>query len=121
MRPPKLSQPPFASAGAADAVPGDARRLPMTEVALASGFSSVRRFNDTFRNLFRRPPSALRRKGGAMLPVLRAMRARRNMARELGLSSNCHARAIWAASKPEVVARAGHRIVAARLNHRRMR
>ena len=38
-------------------------RLPMTEVALASGFSSVRRFNDTFRNLFRRPPSALRRKG----------------------------------------------------------
>jgi AraC family transcriptional regulator of adaptative response / DNA-3-methyladenine glycosylase II len=38
-------------------------RLPMTEVALASGFSSVRRFNDTFRNLFRRPPSTLRRKG----------------------------------------------------------
>ena len=38
-------------------------RLPMTEVALASGFSSVRRFNDTFRNLFRRPPSALRQKG----------------------------------------------------------
>jgi AraC family transcriptional regulator of adaptative response / DNA-3-methyladenine glycosylase II len=38
-------------------------RLPMTEVALASGFSSVRRFNDTFRNLFRRPPRALRRKG----------------------------------------------------------
>ena len=37
--------------------------LPMTEVALASGFGSVRRFNDTFRNLFRRPPSALRRKG----------------------------------------------------------
>ena len=32
-------------------------------MALASGFSSVRRFNDTFRNLFRRPPSALRRKG----------------------------------------------------------
>src|ERR1700730_15863712 len=38
-------------------------RLPMTEVALASGFGSVRRFNDTFRGLFRRPPSALRRKG----------------------------------------------------------
>src|SRR5882757_6526254 len=38
--------------------------LPMTEVALASGFGSVRRFNETFRNLFRRPPSALRRKGG---------------------------------------------------------
>jgi len=38
--------------------------LPMAEVALASGFSSVRRFNETFRDLFRRPPSALRRKGG---------------------------------------------------------
>jgi methylphosphotriester-DNA--protein-cysteine methyltransferase len=38
-------------------------RLPMTEVALASGFGSVRRFNDAFHNLFRRPPSALRRKG----------------------------------------------------------
>jgi methylphosphotriester-DNA--protein-cysteine methyltransferase len=38
--------------------------LPMAEVALASGFSSVRRFNETFRDLFGRPPSALRRKGG---------------------------------------------------------
>src|SRR5882762_8472174 len=38
--------------------------LPMAEVALASGFGSVRRFNETFRNLFRRPPSALRQKGG---------------------------------------------------------
>jgi AraC family transcriptional regulator of adaptative response / DNA-3-methyladenine glycosylase II len=36
-------------------------RLPMTEVALASGFGSVRRFNEIFRALFRRPPSALRR------------------------------------------------------------
>jgi AraC family transcriptional regulator of adaptative response / DNA-3-methyladenine glycosylase II len=35
--------------------------LPMTEVALASGFGSVRRFNETFRALFGRPPSALRR------------------------------------------------------------
>ena len=37
-------------------------RMPMTEVALAAGFGSVRRFNETFRELFRRPPSALRRK-----------------------------------------------------------
>lgn len=37
-------------------------RLPMAEVALASGFGSVRRFNETFRALFDRPPSALRRK-----------------------------------------------------------
>jgi AraC family transcriptional regulator, regulatory protein of adaptative response / DNA-3-methyladenine glycosylase II len=38
--------------------------LPMAEVALASGFGSVRRFNETFRDLFDRPPSALRRKAG---------------------------------------------------------
>ena len=40
-------------------------RLPMTEVALSAGFGSVRRFNETFRALFDRPPSALRRKGGS--------------------------------------------------------
>ncbi|WP_304165681.1 DNA-3-methyladenine glycosylase 2 family protein [Phenylobacterium aquaticum] len=40
-------------------------RLPMAEVALASGFGSVRRFNETFQQLFGRPPSALRRTGGA--------------------------------------------------------
>jgi AraC family transcriptional regulator of adaptative response / DNA-3-methyladenine glycosylase II len=34
--------------------------LPMAEVALASGFNSVRRFNETFRDLFGRPPAALR-------------------------------------------------------------
>lgn len=38
--------------------------LPMAEVALASGFGSVRRFNETFHDLFGRPPSALRRKAG---------------------------------------------------------
>lgn len=36
--------------------------LPMAEVALASGFGSVRRFNETMRALFNRPPSALRRR-----------------------------------------------------------
>jgi AraC family transcriptional regulator, regulatory protein of adaptative response / DNA-3-methyladenine glycosylase II len=36
-------------------------RLPMTEVALASGFGSVRRFNETFQALYHRPPLALRR------------------------------------------------------------
>jgi AraC family transcriptional regulator of adaptative response / DNA-3-methyladenine glycosylase II len=35
--------------------------LPMAEVALASGFGSVRRFNETFQQLFDRPPAALRR------------------------------------------------------------
>lgn len=36
--------------------------LPMSEIALAAGFGSVRRFNETFQELYARPPSALRRK-----------------------------------------------------------
>jgi AraC family transcriptional regulator, regulatory protein of adaptative response / DNA-3-methyladenine glycosylase II len=39
--------------------------LSMTEVALAAGFGSVRRFNDIFCRLYRRPPRALRRRGVA--------------------------------------------------------
>lgn len=35
--------------------------LPMAEVALASGFNSVRRFNETFLQLFGRAPATLRR------------------------------------------------------------
>jgi AraC family transcriptional regulator of adaptative response / DNA-3-methyladenine glycosylase II len=37
--------------------------LSMTEVTLAAGFGSVRRFNDTFQKLYGRPPSNLRRDG----------------------------------------------------------
>ncbi len=40
-------------------------QMPMTEVAMAAGFGSLRRFNETFRELFHRPPSALRRKNFA--------------------------------------------------------
>ncbi|MEW6269204.1 MAG: AlkA N-terminal domain-containing protein [Thermodesulfobacteriota bacterium] len=36
-------------------------RMTMTEIALAAGFGSVRRFNETFRALYRRPPRELRR------------------------------------------------------------
>src|SRR5450432_1490650 len=43
-------------------------RLPMAEIALASGFGSVRRFNETFQQLFRRPPGAIRRKLVVALP-----------------------------------------------------
>jgi len=39
-------------------------RLPMAQVALASGFGSVRRFNETFRQLYGRAPVELRRLGG---------------------------------------------------------
>jgi AraC family transcriptional regulator, regulatory protein of adaptative response / DNA-3-methyladenine glycosylase II len=35
--------------------------LPMAEVALASGYQSIRRFNEAFQALFQRPPSQLRR------------------------------------------------------------
>jgi AraC family transcriptional regulator of adaptative response / DNA-3-methyladenine glycosylase II len=42
--------------------------LSMTEVALASGFNSLRRFNEVFHDLFHRPPSSIRRKSAANLP-----------------------------------------------------
>ncbi|MGI9170038.1 MAG: DNA-3-methyladenine glycosylase 2 family protein, partial [Caulobacteraceae bacterium] len=44
-------------------------RLPMGEIALASGFGSVRRFNETFQQLYRRPPASLRRAGGEATPL----------------------------------------------------
>ncbi len=48
-------------------------RLPVTQVAFASGFSSLRRFNDAFRRRYRMPPTALRRAttdvGAAELPA----------------------------------------------------
>jgi AraC family transcriptional regulator of adaptative response / DNA-3-methyladenine glycosylase II len=39
--------------------------LPVTEVALASGFASVRRFNALFKERYRMPPSRLREARGA--------------------------------------------------------
>src|SRR3990170_3222502 len=36
-------------------------QLPMAEVALASGFGSIRRFNETFLQMFGRSPATLRR------------------------------------------------------------
>jgi AraC family transcriptional regulator of adaptative response / DNA-3-methyladenine glycosylase II len=41
-------------------------RMSMSDIALAAGFGSVRRFNEIFRDLFHRPPSALRRKTSAI-------------------------------------------------------
>ena len=37
-------------------------KLPVTEIAFASGFSSLRRFNDAFAARYRMPPSHLRKK-----------------------------------------------------------
>jgi AraC family transcriptional regulator of adaptative response / DNA-3-methyladenine glycosylase II len=39
--------------------------LPMGEIALAAGFGSIRRYNETFQQLYGRPPSALRDKRAA--------------------------------------------------------
>lgn len=44
-------------------------QLPLTEVALASGFSSLRRFNSAFVGRFKRPPSAIRREVGGAADV----------------------------------------------------
>jgi AraC family transcriptional regulator, regulatory protein of adaptative response / DNA-3-methyladenine glycosylase II len=35
--------------------------LPMAQIALASGFGSIRRFNELFQHLFKRPPTDIRR------------------------------------------------------------
>ncbi len=39
----------------------DETRLSMTEIALAAGFGSLRRFNDAFRKAYARPPHEIRR------------------------------------------------------------
>jgi AraC family transcriptional regulator, regulatory protein of adaptative response / DNA-3-methyladenine glycosylase II len=38
-------------------------RLPITQIAMAAGFGSCRRFNDAFRNTYRRAPRELRKAG----------------------------------------------------------
>ncbi len=47
-----------------------ATRWPITQIAMAAGFRSCRRFNDAFRNAYRRTPSQVRRggRGGAAEP-----------------------------------------------------
>jgi AraC family transcriptional regulator of adaptative response / DNA-3-methyladenine glycosylase II len=39
----------------------DETRLPITSIAMASGFGSIRRFNDVFRRTYRRPPREVRK------------------------------------------------------------
>jgi len=40
----------------------DQTELPITQIALASGFRSVRRFNDVFKAMYERPPRDLRKR-----------------------------------------------------------
>lgn len=42
--------------------------MPITDIAFASGFGSIRRFNEVFQQLYGRPPSALRRGAQAGQP-----------------------------------------------------
>ena len=46
----------------------DQTTLPMTEIAIASGFGSTRRFNDSFRKTYGRTPRELRRRKAVMEP-----------------------------------------------------
>lgn len=39
----------------------DATAMPMSAIAFASGFASIRRFNSAFRSVYRRSPTAVRR------------------------------------------------------------
>jgi AraC family transcriptional regulator of adaptative response/methylated-DNA-[protein]-cysteine methyltransferase len=41
--------------------------LAMTEIALAAGFRSLRRFNAVFAEIYQRPPTAIRRAGSSSL------------------------------------------------------
>jgi len=47
----------------------DETNLPITEIALAAGFGSIRRFNDTFQRTYRRAPRELRRQRRGGLAV----------------------------------------------------
>ncbi len=50
----------------------DGSDLPMTQVALAAGYGSVRRFNDAIRSSWGRSPRTLRSRRGARAEALRA-------------------------------------------------
>jgi AraC family transcriptional regulator of adaptative response/methylated-DNA-[protein]-cysteine methyltransferase len=47
----------------------DRTDLPLSEIALAAGFNSVRRFNDAFRTIYKRPPSSFRRSSAQGMAV----------------------------------------------------
>ena len=50
--------------------------LPMSDVAAAAGFGSLRRFNALLRRTFGRPPSSLRRRGGPAPATARGVELR---------------------------------------------
>lgn len=54
----------------------DQTNLPMSDIALASGFGSVRRFNDAFRKTYGRTPRELRRNSDVALDEASALSVR---------------------------------------------
>ena len=50
----------------------DQTDLPLTDIAVAAGYGSVRRFNDAFRKTYGRPPRELRRHGREERPLIRS-------------------------------------------------
>jgi AraC family transcriptional regulator of adaptative response / DNA-3-methyladenine glycosylase II len=53
----------------------DATDLSMAEIALRAGFGSLRRFNAVFAEIYRRPPTAIRRRGGSLVGVPQSLLA----------------------------------------------
>jgi AraC family transcriptional regulator, regulatory protein of adaptative response / methylated-DNA-[protein]-cysteine methyltransferase len=61
----------------------DTTALSMSAIAFASGFASIRRFNAAFRAVYRRSPSAVRRRRPALTrPVAEARAPWQSSARE---------------------------------------
>jgi AraC family transcriptional regulator of adaptative response / DNA-3-methyladenine glycosylase II len=53
----------------------DTTDLPMTDIALQAGFGSLRRFNAVFAQVYRLPPTAIRRRPGLRPPDTPPLRA----------------------------------------------
>ncbi len=84
--------------------------LPVTQVALASGFASVRRFNAAFAERYRLSPSALRRERGASVSLTNAAAAAGGAA---ALSPSARS-----GRRPRSTPRAGLRAPTVRLGYR---
>ncbi|MBT3072737.1 helix-turn-helix domain-containing protein [Streptomyces sp. CYG20] len=69
--------------------------LPVTEIAFAAGFASVRQFNDTIRRIYARTPSALRAEAGTGLGGGRATGLRAGVPLRLAHRGPYAARAVF--------------------------
>jgi AraC family transcriptional regulator of adaptative response / DNA-3-methyladenine glycosylase II len=78
--------------------------LPVTQVALASGFASVRRFNTAFAEHYRMQPTALRReRNGAAVPGTASGRRRSATAGDAVLAAAADTDAASGASGPDAI------------------